>query len=59
MCHENIRITVYQNIKTFLQRKRNVIPNWSEEVFVVKKVKNTVPWTLFLRKTFYEKDVVT
>ena len=20
-------------------------PSWSEEVFVVKKVKNTVPWT--------------
>ena len=59
MCHENIRITVYQNITAFLQRKRNVIPNWSEEVFVVKKVKNTVPWTLFLRNTFYEKDVVT
>ena len=21
------------------------MPNWSEEVFVVKKVRNTVPWT--------------
>ena len=21
------------------------IPNWSEEVFVIKKYKNTVPWT--------------
>ena len=21
------------------------MPNWSEEVFVIKKVKNTVPWT--------------
>ena len=20
-------------------------PNWSEEVFVIKKVKNTMPWT--------------
>ena len=20
------------------------MPNWSEEVFVIKKVKNTVPW---------------
>ena len=20
-------------------------PNWSEEVFVIKKIKNTVPWT--------------
>ena len=24
-------------------------PNWSEEIFVIKKIKNTVPWT------FYEK----
>ena len=24
------------------------VPNWSEEVFVIKKVKNTVPWTLLL-----------
>ena len=21
-------------------------PNWSEEVFVIKKVENTAPWTL-------------
>ena len=23
-------------------------PNWSEEVFVVSKIKNTVPWTYFV-----------
>ena len=23
-------------------------PNWSEETFVIKKVKNTVPWTLMI-----------
>ena len=28
----------YQNIKTFLQMVPNV-PNWSEKVFVIKKVK--------------------
>ena len=28
----------YQNNNTF-------VPDWSEEVFVIKKVKNTVPWT--------------
>ena len=22
-------------------------PNWSEEVFIVSKIKNTVPWTLY------------
>ena len=30
----------YQNIKTFLQKAI-----WSEEVFVIKKVKNTLLWT--------------
>ena len=24
---------------------KGYMPNWSEEVFVIKKVKNTVPWT--------------
>ena len=39
-------------------------PNWSEEVFVVKKVRNTVPWTYVINDlsgeeiigTFYEKE---
>ena len=26
---------------------KGYIPNWSEEVFVIKKVKNTVPWTCY------------
>ena len=33
----------YQNIKTFLQ-KAMYIPNLSGENFVIKKVKNIVPW---------------
>ena len=40
-------------------------PNWSEEIFVVKKVKKTVPWTYVINDlngeetigTFYEKDL--
>ena len=40
-------------------------PNWSEEVFVIKKVKNTVPWTHVINDlngeevvgTFYEKEL--
>ena len=40
------------------------MPNWSEEVFVIKKVKNTVPWTYVINDlngeeiigTFYEKE---
>ena len=39
-------------------------PNWSEEVFVIKKVKNTAPWTYVINDltgkeiigTFYEKE---
>ena len=41
------------------------LPNWSEEVFVIKKVKNTVPWTYVISDfkckeivgTFYEKEL--
>ena len=40
-------------------------PNWSEEIFVIKKVKNTVPWTYVSNDlnnneiigTFYEKEL--
>ena len=40
-------------------------PNWSEEVFVIEKVKNTVPWTYVISHlngekvigTFYEKEL--
>ena len=35
-----LRISKYKNI---FAKAYN--PNWSEEVFVIKKVKNTVPWT--------------
>ena len=46
----------YKNIK-------NYVPNWSEEVFVIKKVKNTVLWTYIITNvkgdeivgTFYKK----
>ena len=39
--------------------------NWSEEVIVIKKVKNTVPWTYVINDlngeeiigTFYEKEL--
>ena len=41
--------------------------NWKEEVFVIKQVKNTVPWTYVINDlngeeiigTFYEKDKKT
>ena len=40
-------------------------PNWFEELFVIKKIKNTVPWTYVIDNlngeeitgTFYEKEL--
>ena len=37
---DDVRISKYKNIFT-----KGYTPNWSEEVFLIKKVKNTVPWT--------------
>ena len=34
----------YQNIKKNVLANRN-FPNRSEECFVIKEIKNTVPWT--------------
>ena len=44
---------------------KGYVPNWSEEVFVIKKVKDTAPWTFFISDfnreeifgTFYEKEL--
>ena len=46
---------------------KDYTPNWSEEIFVIKKIKNTVPWTHFINDlngeeiigTFYEKELQT
>ena len=54
----NVRIWKYKNIFG-----KGYVPNWSEESFVIKKVKNTVPCTYAIRYlngvkivgTFYEK----
>ena len=37
---DHVRISKYKNIIA-----KGYTPNWSEEVFVIKKVRNTVPWT--------------
>ena len=55
-----VRISKYKNIFA-----KGYIPNWSEEVFVTKKVKNTIPWTYVINDlngeeiigTFYEKEL--
>ena len=41
------------------------MPNWSKEIFVVSKIKNTIPWTYIINGlngekiigTFYEKEL--
>ena len=35
-----VRISEYKNIFA-----KGYVPNWSEEVFIIKKAKNTVSWT--------------
>ena len=57
---DHIRISKYKNIFA-----KGYTPNWSEEVFVIKKVKNTVLWTYVINdlngekitRTFYEKEL--
>ena len=57
---DTVRMSKYKNIFA-----KGYVPNWSEEVFAIKKVKNTVPWTYVIndlnRKeivgTFYENEL--
>ena len=57
---DHVRISKYKNIFA-----KGYMPNWSEEVFVIKKIKNTVPWTYVINDlngeevigTFYEKEL--
>ena len=36
---------------------KGYVPNWSEEAFVIKNVKNTVPWTYVIRDLNSKKFV--
>ena len=36
-----VRISKYKNIFA-----KGYTPNWSEEIFIISKIKNTVPWTV-------------
>ena len=55
-----MRISKYTNIFAKIH-----VPNWSEEVFVISKIKNTVPWTCVINDlngeeiigTFYENEL--
>ena len=35
------------------------MPNWSEEIFVIKKIKNTVPWAYVINDLNGEEIVST
>ena len=55
-----VRISKYKNIFA-----KGYMPNWSEEIFVINKIKNTVPSTYVINDlngekvigTFYEKEL--
>ena len=57
---DHVRISNYKNVFA-----KGYTPNWSEEVFVIKKVKNTVPWAYVINdlngeeiiETFFEKEL--
>ena len=57
---DHVRISKYKNVFA-----KGYTPNWSEEVFVVSKIKNTVPWTYVINDlngeeitgSFYEKEL--
>ena len=57
---DRVRISKYKNIFA-----KGYTPNWFEEVFVIKEIKNTVPWTYVINDlnneeiigTFYEKEL--
>ena len=57
---DHVRISKYKNIFA-----KGYMPNWSEAIFVIKKVRNTVPWTYIINDlngeeifgTFYEKEL--
>ena len=57
---DHVRISKYKNIFS-----KGYTPNWSEEIFVIEEVKNTVPWTYVINDLngdeiigkFYEKQL--
>ena len=57
---DHVRISMYKNVFA-----KGYAPNWSEEIFIVDKVKYTVPWTYEINDlngektigSFYEKEL--
>ena len=57
---DHVIISKYKNIFA-----KSYSSNWSEEVFVIKRIKNTIPWTYVINDlngekiigSFYEKEL--
>ena len=57
---DHVKLSKYKNIFA-----KGYTPNWSEEVFIISKIKNKVPWTYVINDlngeeitgTFYEKEL--
>ena len=53
---DHVTISKYKNIFA-----KGCTPNWPEEVFVISKIKSTVPWTYVINEEiigrFYEKEL--
>ena len=57
---DHVRISKYNNFFA-----KGYMPNWSEEIFIIKNIKNTVPWTYVINDlngeeiigTFYENEL--
>ena len=57
---DHVSISKYKNIFA-----KGYNPNWSEEIFFIKKIKNTVPWTYVISDlngeeilgSFHEKEL--
>ena len=57
---DHVRISKFKNVFA-----KGYTPNWSEEIFFVKKIKSTVPWTYVISDlngeeivgSFYEKEL--
>ena len=58
----NDHVSISKSKNTFA---KGYAPNWSEEIFIVRKIKNTVPWTYVISDlngeeiigSFYEKEL--
>ena len=57
---DHVRISKFKNVFT-----KGYTPNWSEKIFIAKKIKNTVPWTYAINDLngeevvgrFYKKEL--